>query len=117
MSADAHSPTLAEYVTHHLKNFGTSHQEKIIDFSIINLDTVFWSAFCGVVACLFMYYVARKATSATPNRVQSLVEVLVEMADSQSKAEVPWRSPLYCSFGVDHVRLDFPDERHGLPSC
>lgn len=88
MSADAHTPTLAEYVTHHLQNFGTSHQEKIIDFSIINLDTVFWSIFCGVVACIFMYYVARKATSDTPNRVQSLVEVLVEMADNQSKAEI-----------------------------
>ncbi len=88
MSADAHSPTLAEYVTHHLQNFGTSHQEKIIDFSIINLDTVFWSVFCGVVACIFMYYVARKATSDTPNRVQSIVEVLVEMADSQSKAQI-----------------------------
>lgn len=88
MSADAHAPTLAEYVTHHLQNFGTNHQEKIVDFSIINLDTVFWSVFCGVVACVFMYIVARKATSNTPNRVQSMIEVLVEMADTQSKAQV-----------------------------
>ena len=88
MSADAHTPTLAEYVTHHLQNFGTSHQEKIIDFSIINLDTVFWSVFCGAFACIFMYIVAKKATSDTPNRVQSMIEVLVEMADTQSKAQI-----------------------------
>lgn len=88
MSADAHAPSLAEYVSHHLQNFGTSHQDKLVDFSIINLDTVFWSVFCGIVACVFMYVVARKATSETPNRIQSMLEVLVEMADTQSKAQI-----------------------------
>ncbi len=88
MAADAHSPSLAEYVSHHLENFGTSHQSKIIDFSIINLDTVFWSIFCGAIACIVMTIVAKKATSGTPNRIQSIVEILVEMADSQSKAQI-----------------------------
>lgn len=83
-----HAPTLAEYITHHLKNLGTSHQEKIIDFSIINMDTVFWSIFCGVVACLVMFIVARKATSGVPGRVQSAVEMLVEMVDNQAKAQI-----------------------------
>ena len=88
MAADAHTPTLAEYVSHHLENFGTSHQSKIVDFSIINLDTVFWSIFCGVLACLVMMIVAKKATSGTPNRIQSIVEILVEMVDSQAKAQI-----------------------------
>ena len=88
MSADAQSPTLAGYVKHHLQNFGTGHQEKLIDFSIINLDTVFWSVFCGVLACIIMYIIARKATSGTPNRIQSILEMLVEMADTQSKAQI-----------------------------
>ena len=83
-----HAPTLAEYITHHLKNLGTSHQEKIIDFSIINMDTVFWSIFCGVVACLVMFIVAKKATSGVPGRVQSAVEMLVEMVDNQAKAQI-----------------------------
>ena len=83
-----HAPTLAEYITHHLKNLGTSHQEKIIDFSIINVDTVFWSIFCGVVACLVMFIVAKKATSGVPGRVQSAVEMLVEMVDNQAKAQI-----------------------------
>lgn len=83
-----HAPSLAEYITHHLKNLGTSHQEKIIDFSIINMDTVFWSIFCGVVACLVMFIIARKATSGVPGRVQSAVEMLVEMVDNQAKAQI-----------------------------
>ena len=83
-----HAPTLAEYITHHLKNLGTSHQEKIIDFSIINVDTVFWSIFCGVVACHVMFIVAKKATSGVPGRVQSAEEMLVEMVDNQAKAQI-----------------------------
>ena len=83
-----HAPTLAEYITHHLKNLGTSHQEEIIDFTIINVDTVFWSIFCGVVACLVMFIVAKKATSGVPGRVQSAVEMLVEMVDNQAKAQI-----------------------------
>jgi F-type H+-transporting ATPase subunit a len=35
-----------------------------------------------------MWLVARKATAGVPGRVQSAVEMLVEMADSQSKAQI-----------------------------
>ncbi len=44
----AHAPTASEYIVHHLGHLSTHHQEKIIDFSIINLDTVFWSVLMGV---------------------------------------------------------------------
>lgn len=138
MSADAHAPSLAEYVTHHLQNFGTSHQDKIVDFSIINLDTVFWSVFCGALACIFMYIVARKATSGKPNRVQSILEMLVEMADTQSKAQIHgdrrfiaplaltifvWISLMNC---LDFLPVDLFGQafkwlglsrHHSLPSC
>lgn len=88
MAAGNQSPSLAEYVSHHLQNFSTSHQEKLIDFSIINMDTVFWSVVCGIIGCLFMYLVARKATAGVPGRIQSVVEMLAEMADGQAKAQV-----------------------------
>ena len=50
----AHAPTASEYIVHHLGHLSTQHQEKIIDFSIINLDTVFWSVLMGVVGLTFM---------------------------------------------------------------
>lgn len=88
MTAAAHAPTPTEYIVHHLGHLTNAPQTKVVDFSIINLDTIFWSVFCGVLACLVMYLVARKATSGVPGRLQALVEMVVEMVDGQSKSIV-----------------------------
>src|SRR5450830_125645 len=84
MTAAAHAPTASEYIVHHLGPFSSQHQSKIVDFSIINVDTIFWSVVCGVVGCLLMYLAARKATSGVPGRFQAFVE----MVEDQSKAIV-----------------------------
>jgi F-type H+-transporting ATPase subunit a len=84
----AHAPTPSEYIVHHLGHLSTRHQEKIVDFSIINMDTVFWSVAMGVVGCLVMWLVARRATSGVPGRLQAFVEMVVEMVEDQSKAIV-----------------------------
>jgi F-type H+-transporting ATPase subunit a len=81
----AHAPTASEYIVHHLGHLSTQHQGKIIDFSIINMDTVFWSVMMGVIGCLVMYMVARKATAGVPGRLQAFVEMVVEMVDDQAK--------------------------------
>ena len=86
--AAAHAPTASEYIVHHLGHFSTQHQEKIVDFSIINMDTVFWSVAMGVIGCLFMWLAARKATSGVPGRFQAFVEMIVELVEDQSKAIV-----------------------------
>lgn len=86
--AAAHAPTASEYIVHHLGHLSTHHQEKIVDFSIINMDTVFWSVFAGVLGCLFMWLAARKATSGVPGRFQAFVEMVVEMVEDQSKSIV-----------------------------
>ncbi len=82
------APSLSEYVSHHLGNLATSHQHGMVDFSIIHLDTVFWSIFCGIVGCLVMYVISRKATAGVPGRVQAALEMLVEMAEGQAKAQI-----------------------------
>jgi F-type H+-transporting ATPase subunit a len=86
--AAGHAPTASEYIVHHLTHFSTRHQDKIVDFSIINMDTIFWSVFAGVVGCLLMWMAARRATSGVPGRFQALVEIVVEMVEDQSKAIV-----------------------------
>jgi F-type H+-transporting ATPase subunit a len=86
--AAAHAPTASEYIVHHLGHLSTHHQEKIVDFSIINMDTVFWSVAMGVIGCFFMYMAARKATSGVPGRFQAFVEMIVELVEDQSKAIV-----------------------------
>lgn len=84
----AHAPTPSEYIVHHLHHFSTQTQSKIVDFSIINMDTVFWSVFAGAVGLLVMWLAARRATSGVPGRFQAAVELVVEMVEDQSKAIV-----------------------------
>ena len=83
-----HAPTASEYIVHHLTHFSTHHQDKIVDFSIINMDTIFWSLFAGVIGSFFMFTAARKATSGVPGRFQAFVEMVVEMVEDQSKGIV-----------------------------
>lgn len=84
----AHAPNATEYIQHHLAHFASHHQEKIIDFSVIHMDTIFWSVLMGVIGLLFMWKAASRVTSGVPGRFQALVEILVEMVEDQSKAIV-----------------------------
>lgn len=86
--AAAHAPTASEYIIHHLTHFSTVHQTKIVDFSVINMDTLFWSIAVGVIGSAVMWMVARRATSGVPGRFQGFVELIVEMVEDQSKAIV-----------------------------
>ncbi|MCD2517779.1 F0F1 ATP synthase subunit A [Massilia sp. G4R7] len=88
-AAGAHAnPTPSEYITHHLGHLSNKHQDFVVDFSVVNMDTVFWSVLMGVLGCLFMFMAARKATSGVPGRFQAAVEMLVEMVEDQSKSIV-----------------------------
>jgi F-type H+-transporting ATPase subunit a len=82
------APTASEYIVHHLGHLSTHHQEKIVDFSIINMDTMFWSIAMGVIGLLVMYMAARRATAGVPGRMQAFVEMVVEMVDEQAKSIV-----------------------------
>lgn len=84
----AHAPTSSEYITHHLGHLSNKHQDFVVDFSVFNYDTIFWSITMGVIGCLLMWMAARKATSGVPGRFQAGVEMLVEMVESQSKSIV-----------------------------
>lgn len=84
----AHAPTPSEYITHHLGHLSNKHQDFVVDFSVWNYDTIFWSIAMGVIGCLLMWSAARKATSGVPGRFQAAVEMLVEMVEDQSKSIV-----------------------------
>ena len=87
-AAEHAAPTASEYIVHHLGHLSTRHQDKIVDFSIINMDTLFWSVAMGILGCLIMYMAARRATAGVPGRLQAFVEMVVEMVDDQAKSIV-----------------------------
>jgi F-type H+-transporting ATPase subunit a len=87
-TAEHAGPTAGEYIGHHLTHLQTKKQMGVIDFSVFNLDTIFWSLLLGAVGLFFMWRVARSVTSGVPGRMQAAVEILLEMVDSQAKGIV-----------------------------
>ena len=88
MAAEAHAPTASEYIVHHLQHLQNVNQTKIVDFTVINYDSIIVGLVLGVITLLILWSAARKATSGVPGRFQAAVEILVEMVDNQAKANI-----------------------------
>lgn len=97
MSAESHvasGPSATEYIQHHLQHlqkdfsFQSVKQTSIVDFSVFNLDSVFYALLLGVFGCFILWRAARRATSGVPGRFQAAVEIMVEMVDNQAKGVI-----------------------------
>jgi F-type H+-transporting ATPase subunit a len=90
MATEGHenAPTAGEYIIHHLTHLQNHKQAGVVDFSVINLDSIFFTVVIGVIACITLVLAARKATAGVPGRFQAGVEYLVEMVDAQAKGIV-----------------------------
>ncbi|MBS0507064.1 MAG: F0F1 ATP synthase subunit A, partial [Proteobacteria bacterium] len=88
MSAEANAPTASEYIVHHLQHLQNVKQGFIVDFSVINLDSIAVGALLGALMLLVLWSAARKASSGVPGRFQAAVEIMVEMVDNQAKANI-----------------------------
>lgn len=86
--AAEHGITSGQYITHHLGHLRSHPQTSIVDFSIINYDTIFWSVLLAIVAFFLMYAAARTISAGVPSRFQAAIESLVELVEDQSKAIV-----------------------------
>jgi F-type H+-transporting ATPase subunit a len=84
----ANAPTAGEYVVHHLQHLQNAKQKAVVDFSIVNFDSVFFATSLGVLTCFLLWLAARKVTAGVPGRYQAFIELLVEMVDSQAKGIV-----------------------------
>jgi F-type H+-transporting ATPase subunit a len=88
MSSEAAAPTSGEYIVHHLTHLQNQKPNGPLDFSVFNMDSMFWGIVLGVIGCFLLWRAARKATSGVPGRFQAAVEILVEMVESQAKGIV-----------------------------
>jgi F-type H+-transporting ATPase subunit a len=92
MAAEAqaaeHAPTAhrRRIHPHHLQHLRSHEQTNIVDFSVINYDTLFWSILMGAARLWLLRSVARKVTSGVPGRMQASVEIVLEMVDNQAKS-------------------------------
>ncbi|MEN9416689.1 MAG: synthase subunit [Pseudomonadota bacterium] len=88
MAASGQGPTAGEYIVHHLQHLQNHKQTGVVDFSVFNLDSIFYSVLLGVLGCFLLWRAASRATAGVPGRFQAAVEILVEMVESQAKGIV-----------------------------
>jgi len=62
MSA-SNAPSAGEYIGHHLKHLQNKEMSGVIDFSVFNIDSIFWGIFLGVVDSFLLWKAASKATT------------------------------------------------------
>jgi F-type H+-transporting ATPase subunit a len=85
----SHGPANAsEYIVHHLGHLNTSgHPQKaIVDFSILNIDTAFWSIAMALLAAFLMHRAAKQVTSGVPGRFVGAIESVVEFVHEQARS-------------------------------
>ncbi len=90
--------TAGQYIKHHLQNmtygqhadgtWGLAHtaeEATAMGFMSINVDTMFWSIFLGVLFLWIFRRAAKNATAETPTGLQNFIEMIIEFIDSSVK--------------------------------
>jgi F-type H+-transporting ATPase subunit a len=77
--------TANEYILHHLQFLRNKDPQGIVDFTVINWDSVFFSILLAVLFAGSFYLAARKANAGMPGKFQNFVELVVEFIDTQVK--------------------------------
>jgi F-type H+-transporting ATPase subunit a len=98
------APSANEYILHHLTFLSNKEPTGVADFSVVHLDTVFFSVLLAVLFGGSFYLAARKATTGVPGKFQNFVELVVEFIDSQvrdsfhgtSKLLAPLALTIFC---------------------
>ena len=123
MSEATHAPSASEYIVHHLTHLNSSGepQKAIIDFSIVNWDTLFWSVLMASLTAFLLYKAARMVTAGVPGRfvgaIESVVEFVHEQARSIVKGDISYIAPLALTVFIwvvlmnclDFIPVDLPD--------
>jgi F-type H+-transporting ATPase subunit a len=83
-----HAKTASEYIVHHLTHLQTAKPKGLLDLSVINFDSLFFSTLLGAICLFFLWKAAKTATSGVPGRFQAAVEILYEMVENEAKGIV-----------------------------
>src|SRR5437879_12024977 len=83
MAAAESSGGATQYILAHQAFLSNKAPHGIIDFSVINYDTVFFSVLLALVFFGLFRWVARRATTGVPGLTQNIIEWIVEKVDEQ----------------------------------
>ncbi|AKC60187.1 F0F1 ATP synthase subunit A [Blochmannia endosymbiont of Camponotus (Colobopsis) obliquus] len=84
--------TVGRYISHHLKNFQLDlcgfhiiHTDPVRPYWVLNIDSIFFSLLLGGVFLLIFSYVGKYATDGVPNKLQALIELVIDFVDNNVK--------------------------------
>lgn len=83
-----------DYIHHHLTFLTNATPHGVVDFSVLDLDTVFFSVLLAVLFGSSFYLAARTATAGLPGKFQNFIELVVEFVDQQVKDTFHGSNPL-----------------------
>ena len=82
-------------VEHSSWTFAHSPQEALdMGFWSLNVDTMGWSIFLGMIFCFFFYRVAKKVESGAPSGFANLIEMTVEFVNKNVNDIMTVKNPL-----------------------
>jgi len=108
-SEGGHGPqTSGEYIQHHLQNLQVCKDDAgewvwnhcAGNPMAINVDSMFWSIFLGLVFIVLFRGVAKKTSADKPGRFQALVEIIVDFVDGSVKDTFHGKSRLIAPLGL-----------------
>jgi F-type H+-transporting ATPase subunit a len=100
MAAAEQGGGATEYILHHQRFLSNKTPHGIVDFTVINYDTVFFSVSLALVFFGLFWIVARRATTGVPGITQSLIEWIVEKTDEQVRDTFHGSSQLIAPLGL-----------------
>ena len=100
--------TSGEYISHHLQNLQVCKNDNgewvwnqcAGNPMAINVDSMFWSVFLGLVFVVLFHGVARKVSTGKPGRFQAFVEMIVDFVDGSVKDTFSGKSRLIAPLGL-----------------
>ena len=110
--AAAGERTTSEYIEHHLQNLqvcqdeagGWVWNECSGNFWAINVDSMFWAVFLGLVMSFLFYRVAARASISEPSsKLQAFVEILVELVNNSVRETFHGNNPLIAPLALTIV--------------
>ncbi len=104
-----HGPlTSGEYISHHLQNLQICRSQSgewvwnqcAGNPMTINVDSMFWSIFLGLIFCFIFRRAAKQASVGTPGKFLAAIEAIVEFVDSNVKETFHGKSRLIAPLGL-----------------
>jgi F-type H+-transporting ATPase subunit a len=79
----AETPNLTEYITHHITFLTNRQPVGLIDFAVVNYDSVFFSIALAIVFLATFSLAAQRCSIGVPGRFQCAIEMILEGVNSQ----------------------------------